>query len=138
MIGVCLPIFSSAVPALQPDKDLFVLVKAFASGVILATGYMHVVPDSFDCLRLGCLPETPWTKFAFTTFVSMLSAVATLMVDSFSMSYYKKRFQASLEAKKHHEIRGQELKHAGHGLKLEDGVDENGSVLLRHRVVAQV
>ncbi|KAF3432026.1 hypothetical protein FNV43_RR26765 [Rhamnella rubrinervis] len=138
MVGVCLPIFSRSVPALQPDKDLFVLVKAFASGVILATGYMHVLPDSFDCLRSDCLPETPWKKFPFTTFVAMLSAVVTLMVDSFSMSYYKKRFQASLEVKKHHEIGGQELEHVGHGLKLEDGVDENDSVLLRHRVVAQV
>ncbi|KAJ7943265.1 Fe(2+) transport protein 1 [Quillaja saponaria] len=50
MIGVCLPLFSRAVPALQPDRNLFVLVKTFASGVILATGYMHVLPDSFDCL----------------------------------------------------------------------------------------
>ncbi|KAK4380319.1 hypothetical protein RND71_002181 [Anisodus tanguticus] len=50
MIGVCLPLFSRTIPALQPDTNLFVLVKAFASGVILDTGYMHVLPDSFDCL----------------------------------------------------------------------------------------
>ncbi|KAJ7953989.1 fe(2+) transport protein 1-like [Quillaja saponaria] len=91
MLGVTLPLFSSAVPALQPDRNLFVVVKAFSSGVILATGYMHVLPDSFDCLTSECLPENPWHKFPFTTFVAMLSAVFTLMVDSFSMSYYKKK-----------------------------------------------
>ncbi|KAK7381684.1 hypothetical protein VNO80_00230 [Phaseolus coccineus] len=35
MIGVSLPLFSRLIPALQPDRDLFVLVKAFASNVIL-------------------------------------------------------------------------------------------------------
>lgn len=80
MIGVCLPIFSRYLPALKPDRNLFVLVKAFASGVILATGYMHVLPDSFDDLRSECLPEKPWQKFPFTTFIAMLAAIFTLMV----------------------------------------------------------
>ncbi|KAJ4961443.1 hypothetical protein NE237_021353 [Protea cynaroides] len=90
MVGVCLPLFSRSVSVLQPDRDLFILVKAFASGIILATGYMHVLPDSFDCLKSPCLPENPWKKFPFTTFVAMLSALVTLMIDSFAMSYHKK------------------------------------------------
>ena len=36
MIGVCLPLLTQSIPALNLDS------KAFASGVILATGYMHV------------------------------------------------------------------------------------------------
>ncbi|XP_042521205.1 zinc transporter 7-like [Macadamia integrifolia] len=90
MVGVSLPLFTRSVPILQPDRNPFVLVKAFASGVILATGYMHVLPDSFDCLRSPCLPDHPWKKFPFTTFVAMLSALVTLMIDSFAMSYHKK------------------------------------------------
>uniref|UniRef100_J3LRE9 Fe(2+) transport protein 1 n=1 Tax=Oryza brachyantha TaxID=4533 RepID=J3LRE9_ORYBR len=43
VVGVCLPLFARSVPALRPDRNLFVVVKAFASGVILATGYMHVL-----------------------------------------------------------------------------------------------
>ncbi|KDP31427.1 hypothetical protein JCGZ_11803 [Jatropha curcas] len=139
MIGVCLPLFSRAVPALSPDKSLFSIVKAFASGVILATGYMHVLPDSFNCLTSECLPENPWRKFPFTTFVAMLSALITLMVDSFALSYYKK-----------HELRSE-----GEGVRddVQEGGNEDGetvnvkveespggidSPLLRHRVVAQV
>ncbi|XP_058070923.1 fe(2+) transport protein 1-like [Magnolia sinica] len=91
MIGVCLPLITRSIPAVHPDRNLFSVVKAFASGVFLATRYMHVMPDSFDDLRSDCLPENPQRKFPFTTFVAMLSAVITLMVDSFAMSFYRKR-----------------------------------------------
>ncbi|KAJ4710656.1 Fe(2+) transport protein 1 [Melia azedarach] len=132
MIGVCLPMFTHAVPAVQADKDLFMIVKAFASGVILATGYMHVLPDSFDDLRSLCLPEKPWRKFPFTTFVAMLSAVVTLMVDSLAMSYYKK-YCSKISG----EGRISDRVEHGH-FKIEEGKDDMGSQLLRHRVVAQV
>lgn len=150
MVGVCLPIFSRAVPALQPDRDLFVLVKAFASGVILATGYMHVMPDSFDDLTSDCLPDHPWHKFPFTTFIAMLSAVFTLMVDSFSISYFKKKLNLSSSDNAVEASGGgggdraepKELVHVGHGLGHENGVGHDKSVnaeqLLRYRVVAQV
>ncbi|KAI3694580.1 hypothetical protein L1987_77547 [Smallanthus sonchifolius] len=128
MMGVSLPILSKSVPALHPDTNLFVLVKAFASGVILATGYMHVLPDSFDCLTSKCLPEKPWRKFPFTTFIAMFSAVLTLMVDSYAMSWYKK------------------CKTPNQGNKNQDpeskigsyGIDNPASKLRRYRVVAQV
>ncbi|KAL2524474.1 Zinc transporter 7 [Abeliophyllum distichum] len=142
VIGVCLPIFSRAVPALKPDTDLFVLVKAFASGVILATGYMHVMPDSFDDLRSKCLPENPWKKFPFTTFVAMLSAIFTLMMDSYAMSYYRKRnLECGVESNKDAMSTGKvESQTSGH-FHINNGeirVDENASQLLRYRVVAQV
>ncbi|KAK9989243.1 hypothetical protein SO802_029482 [Lithocarpus litseifolius] len=88
MIGVCLPLFTQSFPALNPDSKSFSIIKAFASGVILATGYMHVLPDSFACLQSDCLPHHPWKKFPFSTFVAMLSALLTLMLDSLAMSYH--------------------------------------------------
>ncbi|XP_057448015.1 fe(2+) transport protein 1-like isoform X2 [Lotus japonicus] len=142
MLGICLPIFSGAVPALNPNGDLFAIVKAFASGVILATGYMHVLPDSFDDLTSPCLPERPWHKFPFTTFVAMLSAVFTLMVDSFSISFFKKKLSAvsseggdPREPKELENVGGYDHHHA-HGMLVTTGV--NAEQLLRHRVVAQV
>ncbi|XP_059445759.1 fe(2+) transport protein 1-like [Corylus avellana] len=140
MIGVCLPLFSRSIPALQPDRDLFVLVKAFASGVILATGYMHVLPDSFDDLRSECLPETPWRKFPFSTFVAMLAAVLTLMVDSVALSYYKKRYaKAAIAAGEKAKNGTVELGTVGHGhVMSEEVLTEKGTALLRYRVVAQV
>ncbi|TYH32664.1 hypothetical protein ES332_D13G005500v1 [Gossypium tomentosum] len=72
MIGVSLPLFSRRMLSLGPERELFTIVKAFALGVILATGYMHVLPDPFDGLMFDCLPENPWRKFPFTTFVAIL------------------------------------------------------------------
>ncbi|KAL9995280.1 putative zinc/iron permease [Helianthus debilis subsp. tardiflorus] len=135
MMGVLLPILSRSVPALQPDTKLFVLVKAFASGVILATGYMHVLPDSFDCLTSKCLPEKPWSKFPFTTFIAMFSAVFTLMVDSYAMSWYKKCKTPNL-VDKNQDPELKTLGHChGHG---SSGNDNPASQLRRYRVVAQV
>ncbi|TYJ42979.1 hypothetical protein E1A91_A03G122700v1 [Gossypium mustelinum] len=143
MIGVCLPLFSRQVPSLKPDRDLFTIVKAFASGVILATGYMHVLPDSFNNLMSGCLPENPWRKFPFTTFVAMLSAVLTLMVDSFAMSVYKKRCGKALMAEANNGgglentnvVPIDNFEHGNsHSLEMNDDVS---SQLLRHRVIAQ-
>lgn len=91
VIGVCLPLFSRSVPALRPDRNLFVIVKAFASGVILATGYMHVLPDSFNNLSSPCLPRKPWADFPFTAFVAMLAALFTLMVDSLMLTFYNRK-----------------------------------------------
>lgn len=87
-VGVCLPILSKVAPSLRPDRDGFFIVKAFAAGVILATGFIHVLPDAFESLTSPCLPENPWGNFPFTGFVAMVSAMGTLMVDTFATSYY--------------------------------------------------
>lgn len=142
IIGVCSPIFSGSVPALKPDRDLFALVKAFASGVILATGYMHVMPDSFDDLRSPCLPEKPWRKFPFTTFVAMLSAVATLMIDSFAMSLHRKHGVQIANSCMHVENGLAESPERQEG-NVADSTDEAvgnamASQLVRYRVIAQV
>lgn len=96
MIGVCLPLVTRSIPALHPDRNLFVIVKCFAAGIILATGFMHVLPDSFDMLRSNCLDDKPWHKFPFTGFVAMLSAIVTLMVDSMATSIYSKSCKAGV------------------------------------------
>ncbi|KAG4164282.1 hypothetical protein ERO13_A13G005150v2 [Gossypium hirsutum] len=140
VIGVSLPLFSRRMPSLGPDRDLFTIVKAFASGVILATGYMHVLPDSFDDLMSDCLPENPWRKFPFTTFVAMLSAIVTLMVDSFAMSVYRKHHAKALMAGEGTDVARLEngdVQTKNHGHE-HHGVMNEKSQLLRHRVIAQV
>ncbi|KAF8409483.1 hypothetical protein HHK36_005559 [Tetracentron sinense] len=87
-IGVCLPILGKKIPALRPEKDIFFVIKVFATGVILATGFIHVLPDAFDNLTLPCISENPWVNFLFTGFVAMMSSIGTLMVDSFATGYY--------------------------------------------------
>ncbi|WJZ84721.1 hypothetical protein VitviT2T_004314 [Vitis vinifera] len=141
-IGVCIPIIGKKIPALQPEKNVFFVIKAFAAGVILATGFIHVLPDAFESLTSPCLSENPWANFPFTGFVAMLSAIGTLMVDSLSTSYYtRSHLKNSLpvlgDEEKVGEHEGQVYvhTHATHG---HTSADEVGSDLIRHRVISQV
>nr|GME13267.1 zinc transporter 5-like [Ipomoea batatas] len=82
-LGVSFPVLGkSAVPALSPERNLFFIIKAFAAGVILSTGFIHVLPDAFESLTSPCLKENPWGKFPFSGFVAMVAAIATLIVDT--------------------------------------------------------
>jgi zinc transporter 1/2/3 len=156
VIGVCLPLFSRSVPALRPDRNLFVIVKAFASGVILATGYMHVLPDSFSNLTSPCLPRKPWADFSFTTFVAMLAALFTLMVDSLMLTFYNRKKGGNTSGRRtgaavaDHESPAHDEHHwhshgHGHGHggivvadKPEDVEEASKVQLRRNRVVVQV
>lgn len=90
-IGVILPLLGKKIPALRPENNVFFMVKAFAAGVILATGFIHILPEAFDSLTSPCLGEDPWGNFPFTGFVAMMSAIGTLMIDSFATGYYKRQ-----------------------------------------------
>ncbi|KAI4313651.1 hypothetical protein L6164_026610 [Bauhinia variegata] len=137
-IGVCIPMFGKIIPALSPEKDIFFIIKAFAAGVILATGFIHVLPDAFESLTSPCLNEHPWGDFPFTGFVAMCTAMGTLMVDSYATMYFKN--QVGVEDRE--KAQGQEghvhlHTHTSHGHA--HGSDTSGSSeLLRHRVISQV
>ncbi|KAF9668177.1 hypothetical protein SADUNF_Sadunf15G0101900 [Salix dunnii] len=144
MIGVGAPLFTRSIPALHPDKSLFVIVKAFAAGIILATGFMHVLPDSFDMLSSSCLPENPWHKFPFTGFGAMLSAIVTLMVDALATSLYSKKANVGVKPEGA-ETNDQEMAvghfhgHGhGHGHHPEAKLEGGTTQLLRYRVIAMV
>ncbi|KAK1280774.1 Zinc transporter 8 [Acorus gramineus] len=89
-IGVSLPILGKSFSALRPDRVFFFLVKAFAAGVILATGFIHVLPDAFENLTSPCLDPHPWGDFPFAGFGAMVAAIGTLMVDSVATGYYNR------------------------------------------------
>ncbi|XP_057485172.1 zinc transporter 1-like [Actinidia eriantha] len=89
-IGVSLPQFGRKLEAFRPESDIFFMVKAFAAGVILATGFVHILPDAFDNLTSPCLNQDLWGNFPFTGFVAMMSSIGTFMVDSFTTGYYQR------------------------------------------------
>lgn len=137
-LGVCLPFLVKNIKFLHPEKDIYFLIKAFAAGVILATGFIHVLPDAYESLRSPCLSEDPWRKFPFTGFVAMLSAIGTLMMEAFATGYQKRselRKAQPVNADHDEETNGA---HAGnvHGSAL---VFErlDSSDLIRHRIISQ-
>ncbi|GAB4829572.1 hypothetical protein Ancab_019240 [Ancistrocladus abbreviatus] len=154
MIGVCLPLLSNTIPALHPDRDLSLLVKAFASGVIGATGFMHVMPDSWNDLTSPCLPDCPWRVFPFTPFITMVSAYLTMMMDTFATSFYERNLSkegsndsvgddgnGSNERGENGSVMGSMNGHGlghGHGQAIKLLLRDKQSHLMKKRVIAQV
>lgn len=141
--GVCLPIVGKRIPSLRPERDGFFIVKAFAAGVILATGFIHVLPDAFESLTSPCLPENPWGNFPFTGFIAMMAAMCTLMVDTYATSYYSSiSSKSSAVDAVHDDVEvAQQIHahtHATHGHSHGPVTDSTQSDLIRHRVISQV
>ena len=90
-LGIALPLLGRKLMSLNTDGPYFLLVKAFAAGVILATGFVHILPDASDALTDSCLPDYPWQDFPFSTFIAMLAALGTLMVDVMGTEYYENK-----------------------------------------------
>ncbi|CAM0955031.1 unnamed protein product [Alopecurus aequalis] len=151
--GSAIPWLGRKFPALSPDTDLFFAVKAFAAGVILATAFVHILPDAFDKLGSPCLVNGPWKKFPFAGFVAMLAAIATLVVDTIATGYFQRAAHArkasaavgvddDVEATPpdHHAHGGHTHTH-GHGVSAAIAASAAGASdaqLIRHRVISQV
>ncbi|KAJ3669048.1 hypothetical protein LUZ60_010998 [Juncus effusus] len=156
-IGCTIPVLGKRFPALSPEKDYFFLIKAFAAGVILATGFIHILPDAFDKLTSPCLPNSPWQDFPFAGFVAMVAAIGTLMTDTLATGYFYRRHfkkaaaavgdvEASAEAEGAHAEHVHVHTHASNGhshggtmmaMEMENS-DDGSKKLIRHRVIAQV
>ncbi|KAJ8543407.1 hypothetical protein K7X08_005930 [Anisodus acutangulus] len=138
-IGVCIPVLGKAIPALSPERNFFFIIKAFAAGVILATGFIHVLPDAIERLTSPCLKEHPWGGFPFSGFIAMVAAMGTLMVDTYATSYYnKKGMKSELVAQTGDEegvIHAHSHGHAHGSASMMAGSDSD---ILRNRVISQV
>ncbi|KAJ8630787.1 hypothetical protein MRB53_024110 [Persea americana] len=151
-LGVGIPMLGKSIPALSPEKDVSFIIKAFAAGVILATGLIHVLLDAFDSLTSPCLEENPWGNFPFAGFVDMVSAIGTSMVDAYATGHYTRSHFG--EAKKvngggfvdeerviEHTGHAHLHTHASHGHthgSVGSTHDSSASELIRHRVISQV
>ncbi|XP_022952941.1 zinc transporter 1-like isoform X2 [Cucurbita moschata] len=89
--GVSLPLVGKRIPSLRPEKDIFFMIKAFAAGVILGTGFVHILPDAFQDLTSPCIGQNPWAHFPVAGFIAMASSIGTLMVDTFATTFYHRR-----------------------------------------------
>ncbi|WOL12280.1 hypothetical protein Cni_G21046 [Canna indica] len=154
-IGVLIPILGRSVAAFRPENDVFFVIKAFAAGVILATGLIHILPDAFESLTSPCLPEKPWQDFPVAGFVAMLSALGTMMIDSFATSYYNRSHFSKAKPVEEEEGRSGDEESAGehtghvhvhthathghaHGSAPELSEEASLSDKIRNRVISQV
>ncbi|XP_057519076.1 zinc transporter 8-like [Amaranthus tricolor] len=89
-VGVTLPIVGKNFPVLHPESKLFFLIKAFAAGVILSTGFIHILPDAFEDLTNPILKDHPWGKFPFAGLAAMVGALGSLMIDAIATGHYQR------------------------------------------------
>ncbi|KAK9102560.1 hypothetical protein Sjap_019814 [Stephania japonica] len=90
--GVAIPLVAKRRRFLRAEEgSVFVAAKAFAAGVILATGFVHMLPGGTAALSDPCLPKTPWSKFPFPGFTAMIASLATLLVDFVGTQFYERR-----------------------------------------------
>ncbi|XP_047095626.1 zinc transporter 7-like [Lolium rigidum] len=94
--GVGLPLAGRKRRAVQTGTAVFVTAKAFAAGVILATGFVHMLHDSDHALSSPCLPAEHWRSFPFPGFVAMLAALATLVLDVLVTRFYEGKHRAEV------------------------------------------
>ncbi|XP_022142388.1 zinc transporter 5-like [Momordica charantia] len=148
IIGVFIPMLGKAFPALSPEKEIFFVIKAFAAGVILSTGFIHVLPDAYERLTSSKLKENPWGKFPFTGLVAMVAAIGTLMVDAGASSYYTRLHLRKAQPAVTGDEEMRDVAQDGHVHVRTHGTHghAHGSVevagtsteILRHRVISQV
>lgn len=152
-VGVIIPILGRSVSALRPESNLFFVIKAFAAGVILATGLIHILPEAFQSLTSPCLAQRPWRRFPVTGFVVMSSAIVTMMIDSFATSYCKRSHFSkarpvgeedeenggAASPEQVHPFDGHGHSH-GHGHGSSEAAAEEASLSerIRHQVISQV
>ncbi|XP_002969921.2 zinc transporter 4, chloroplastic isoform X2 [Selaginella moellendorffii] len=96
--GVALPLVGRRLKVIRPDGNVFFLAKALAAGVILATGFVHILPDAMEALTNQCLAEVPWRKFPFAGFIAMIAALGTLVVDFAGTEYFEKKHASKKQA----------------------------------------
>ncbi|KAL4354285.1 hypothetical protein GQ457_06G001370 [Hibiscus cannabinus] len=152
-LGVCFPLLGKTIKALRPEKNLFFIIKAFAAGVILSTGFIHVLPDATENLTSPSLNENLWGKFPFAGLVAMTASIGTLMVDVLATFHYTKshlqKTQQSLhgdqentgENKIHlavHTHAGDQENTGENEIHLAVHTHADSTQLVRHRVVSQV
>ncbi|GLJ39373.1 hypothetical protein SUGI_0804030 [Cryptomeria japonica] len=153
-IGVCLPILGRSISALRPEKDIFIIIKAFAAGVIVATGFVHILPHAFESLGNPCLKGGAWENFPFAGFTAVMAAVGSLMADAMATGYYQRAHLKKMRSRvcvtemvgntgelevESGESEQQSHVHTHGGTHAYDfTVEGSASSLLRHRVISQV
>lgn len=149
-LGVGIPILGKRFEALKPENDIFFMIKAFAAGVILATGFIHILPDAFQTLNSPCLPQHPWREFPFPGLFAMLASVGTLMIDTFATSFYTKMHfhkpkqmvvdieEGNDEHAGHLHVHTHATHGHAHGAAIPSSHELQVSTLARQRIISQV
>ncbi|KAK4056706.1 hypothetical protein OIO90_002258 [Microbotryomycetes sp. JL221] len=117
LIGTLLPIvLRRAKSKFRVPEAAFQFVKYFGSGVIVATGFIHLLAPAWDALTSECLTGA-WTEYDWAPAIAMMSVFAIFIVELIAhragSAYLRKR---GLPAHDPHSTAGNLASHTTHGL----------------------
>ncbi|KAE8680330.1 Zinc transporter 3 [Hibiscus syriacus] len=84
------------------------MIKAFAAGVILATGFVHILPDAFESLTSPCI-KVVLGEIPFLGFHHDDVGYRDVMIDAFATGYYKRQHLSNNK-----QVDASDEEHAGH------------------------
>ncbi|KAI3761856.1 hypothetical protein L1987_52278 [Smallanthus sonchifolius] len=137
-VGICIPQFGKMFESFSPEGIVFLVVKFFAAGVILATGFVHVFPDANESLENPCLGDKAWGDFPLANFVAMLAAVTVMLVETVVTSIFNRLHYNNNVAELVHDEEKQEGNMHAHPQTFHGHATGSSEVLLRHRIISQV
>ncbi|CAF1029043.1 unnamed protein product [Adineta ricciae] len=104
-VGASLSVVSNRVKALRVNPIVLNLGKFFGSGVVLATGFVHILPDAMETLTDPCLPDS-WTVYgAYAGLFAMLGILGMQLIEFLAHERYR-----SMTTKHSHTAIGTDVK----------------------------
>ncbi|XP_010915264.1 zinc transporter 4, chloroplastic-like [Elaeis guineensis] len=92
--GVAIPLAGRRRRFLRPDGGGFAFVKSFGAGVILATGFVHMLPEATESLADAAMPVRALPEFPFAGFAAMIATLGTLVLDFVGTTFYEREHGA--------------------------------------------
>ncbi|CAF4553454.1 unnamed protein product [Rotaria sp. Silwood1] len=79
--GASISVASTRVKFLHINPIIINIGKFFGSGVVLATGFIHILPDAMEALSDPCLPDS-WNVYgAYAGLFAMLAVLAMQLIE---------------------------------------------------------
>ncbi|CAF0803063.1 unnamed protein product [Adineta ricciae] len=88
-VGASLSVVSNRFKALRINPIVLNFGKFFGSGVVLATGFVHILPDAMETLTDPCLPDS-WNVYgAYAGLFAMLGILGMQLIEFLAHEKYR-------------------------------------------------
>lgn len=95
-LGSFLPVVATRVPSLRVPPLVFFATRYIGSGVILATGFVHLLADAHDTLSTECLGG-PFAVYPMAEGLALVGVFSMFIMDVFAHRKAKERANRQIE-----------------------------------------
>lgn len=108
--GALFPVIAKRSPFFKLPKTVYEFAKYFGSGVIIATGFIHLLAPAFEELGSECLGDG-WKTYPWASAITMMSMFALFLTELFAFRIGTAKLEA---LKVNYDPHGHDLAQAGH------------------------